>query len=42
MVHVQVPGVLVMVMATPFLKGSVFEYGTMRTMCKGAESDGKN
>jgi len=31
-----------MVMATPFLKGSIFEDGTVRTMCEGSESDGKN
>ena len=31
-----------MVMAMPFLKGSVFEVGTVRTMCEGAKSDGKN
>ena len=38
--HVQAPGALVMVMATPFLNGSVLEDTTMRTAYKGAEIEG--
>ena len=34
-VHVHAPGALAIVMATPFLKGSVFEDGTVMMMCNG-------
>src|SRR5882724_709859 len=36
MAHVCVPGALAIVMATPFLKGSVLDEGIVMTMCDGA------
>ena len=41
MVHVCALGVLAIVIATPFLNGSIFEEGTVRT-CDGAVIDGMN
>src|SRR5882672_4469110 len=38
--HVRAPGSLAMVMATPFLNGSVLDDGTVRTTYKGAKIDG--
>src|SRR5882724_660076 len=42
MAHVRAPGALVIVIATPFLNGSVFEAGMVRTMWDGAMMDGTN
>src|SRR5882724_5720455 len=42
MVHVCALGVLAMVTATPFLKGSIFEDGMVRVMCDGDDKDGQN
>src|SRR5882672_6900525 len=40
--QVRAPGALAMVMATPFLKGSVFDEGTVRTTWNGDSNKGKN
>src|SRR5882724_6426870 len=42
MAHVRAPGVLAIVIATPFLNGSVFEAGTVRTTWDSATMDGMN
>jgi len=42
MVHVREPWTLVIVIATPFLNGSVFEEGTVRMNCDGTAIDGMN
>ena len=39
---VHTPGVPAMVMAMPFLNGSVFNEGMVRMMWEGDSSDGKN
>ena len=39
-VHVCAPGALAMEMATPFLKGSVFDEGTVSIAYEGVEIDG--
>src|SRR5882724_10990430 len=41
-VHVCAPGALAIVIATPFLNGSVFEAGMVRTTWDGATMDGTN
>src|SRR5882724_3861021 len=41
-VHVRTPGALAIVIVTPFLNGSVFEAGTVRTMWDGVTMDGTN
>jgi len=42
MAHVCAPGALAIVIATPFLKGSVFEDGTVMMMCDGMVMEGMN
>jgi len=41
-VQVCTPGALAMVMPTPFLKGSVFNEGMVRTTWEGDSSEGQN
>src|SRR5882724_9400300 len=41
-VHVHAPGALVIVIVTPFVNGSVFEAGTVRTTWDGVMMDGMN
>src|SRR5882724_10821316 len=40
--HVCMPGALAIMMATPFLKGSVLDEGIVMTTCDGAAMDGMN
>ena len=42
MAHLCAPCVLAMVIATPFLSGSIFEEGTVRMTCEGDKMDGTN
>src|SRR5882724_10843106 len=42
MAHVRAPGVLAIVIVMPFLNGSVFEAGTVRTTWDGPMMDGTN
>ena len=41
MAHLCAPCVLAMVIATPFLSGSIFEEGTVRKTCEGDKMEGK-